>query len=445
MAISASIWHPTRVVPLAFFVAILVGTALLALPIARAGAGGAPFLIALFTATSAVCVTGLALVDTGTYWSGFGQGIILALVQLGGLGIMTAATLLGLLVSSRLKLGQRLLAQAETRTSALGDVVATLRLVILVTVTVQSVIAVLLFARFQASYEVTTGEAAWLALFHTVMAFNNAGFGLFADNLTRYALDPAVLLPLMAGIVIGGVGFPVLYELKRELFRPACWSLHTKLTLAGTLLLIPMGMLAVVAFEWWNPRTIGDMSVGGKLLSALFHSVSTRTAGFNTVDIGAMRPETLLVTSGLMLIGGGSAGTAGGVKVTTFLVLGLVVLAEVQGERDATTFRRRLSGETQRLALSVALLSIAIVAMATLALLSMTRFELTAVLFETVSAFATVGLSTGITAQLPPGAQIILIALMFTGRVGTVTLAAAMAMHARQRPYRFPKERPIIG
>ncbi len=445
MGISKAIWHPTRAVPLAFLAAIAVGTALLSLPIARAGPGGAPLLLALFTATSAVCVTGLTVVDTGSYWSGFGQAVILLLVQAGGLGIMTGATLLGLLVSNRLRLGQRLLAQAETRTTALGDVGATLKLVLLVTVVVQAVVAAVLFARFRWGYDASPGESAWLALFHSVMAYNNAGFGLFSDNVVRFAADGWVLLPLMAGVVIGGIGFPVLYELRRELLKPQCWSLHTKLTLAGTGLLIPAGALAVLAFEWWNPATIGGISPGAKVLNAVFHSVVSRTAGFNAVDIAAMRPETLLVTSGLMMIGGGSASTAGGIKVTTFLVLGLVVLAEVQGERDTAVFRRRLSGETQRLALTVALLSIAVVASATLILLSMTRFDLARVLFEVVSAFATVGLSTGITAQLPPGGQLLLIGLMFAGRVGTVTLAAALALRSRQRPYRYPEERPILG
>ena len=445
MGISKAIWHPTRVVPLAFLAAIAVGTALLSLPVARAGPGGAPLLVALFTATSAVCVTGLSVVDTGSYWSGFGQAIILLLVQAGGLGIMTAATLLGLLISNRLRLGQRLLAQAETRTTALGDVGETLTLVLLVTFAVQSAVALFLWVRLWWGYGLSPGEAGWEALFHAVMAFNNAGFGLFSDNVTRYALDAWVLLPLMAAVVIGGVGFPVLYELKRELTRPSCWSLHTKLTLLGTAILIPAGALMVLAFEWWNAGTIGEMSPGAKVLNAFFHSVVSRTAGFNAIDIGAMRPETLLATSGLMMIGGGSAGTAGGIKVTTFLILGLVVLAEIQGERDAASFRRRVSGETQRLALTVVLLSIGVVSAATLALLSMTTFDLSRVLFEVVSAFATVGLSTGITAQLPPGGQLLLVALMFAGRVGTVTLAAALALHARQRPYRFPEERPIIG
>lgn len=445
MRIRDAFTHPARAVPLGFLAAIAIGTALLSLPIARAGEGGAPFMVALFTATSAVCVTGLAVVDTGTYWSGFGQGVVLLLVQLGGLGIMTAATLLGLLVTNRTRLGQRLVAQVESGISTLGEVTATLRLVVITTLIVQSAIAAFLFARLFLGYGQPAGTAAWQALFHAVSAFNNAGFGLYPDNVAPFALDPLVLVPLMIAIVVGGIGFPVLYELKRELWRPACWSLHTKLTLSGTALLIPLGAVAVLAFESWNAATIGGMSAGDKLLNAVFHSVSTRTAGFNAVDIGAMRPETLLATTALMMIGGGSAGTAGGIKVGTFLILGLVVFAEIQGERDPVAFRRRIASETQRLALTIALLSIGTVAVAVFALLSITPLDLESVLFEAVSAFATVGLSTGITADLPPAGQAILVALMFAGRVGTVTIAAALALRQCKRPYRYPEERPILG
>lgn len=445
LALKKTVWHPTTVVPLAFLAAIAVGTLLLSIPLSRAGPGGAPLMVALFTATSAICVTGLTVVDTGSYWSPLGLGVILVLVQLGGLGIMTAATLLGLLVSNRLRLGQRLLAQAETRTTAVGDVGATLRLVFLVTITVQSVILTFLFLRFVFVYDRTLGEALWHALFHSVMSFNNAGFSLFENGLVHFVGDPWILVPIMAGVVIGGIGFPVLYELRRQLRRPQAWSFHTKLTLAGSLFLLVAGALLVLLFEWWNPRTLGQLDPGARVLNAFFHSVMSRSGGFHAVDTSAMHDETLLATSGLMLIGGGSAGTAGGIKVTTFLVLGLVVLAEIQGERDASGFRRRVSSETQRLALTVVLLSIAAIALGTLILLSMTDFGLSRTLFEVVSAFATVGLSTGITGQLPPGAQLVLVILMFAGRVGTVTLAAAIALHARQRPYRFPEERPIIG
>ncbi|MFC7537863.1 TrkH family potassium uptake protein [Sphingomonas sp. GCM10030256] len=437
--------NPARLVPLAFFVAIWIGTALLMLPVSRAGPGGAPFIVALFTSTSAVCVTGLVTVDTPTYWSGFGQAIILAMIQIGGLGIMTGATMLGLLVTRRLRLHHRLLAQAETRALSLGDIASVLRLILLVTATVELAIATVLTLRFAQHYDQPWGEAAWNGLFHAVSAFNNAGFARYTDNVIGFALDPFILVPLMLAVILGGIGFPVLYELREEFFTPRKWSLHTKITLAGTALLLALGFLLVLAFEWRNSGTLGPMSSGGKLLNAFFHSVVTRTAGFNSVDIAQMRPETLLVSDALMMIGGGSAGTAGGIKVSTFVVLGLIVWAEIRDEPDASAFSRRLSSEVQRQALTVVLLAIGIVATGTLMLLSLTRFGLSEVLFEVVSAFATVGLSTGITASLPPLGQVTLVCLMFIGRVGTITVATALALRTTRKPYRYPQERPIVG
>ena len=441
----ASVRNPARLVPLGFLAAIAVGTLLLMLPLARTGSGAAPFLTALFTSTSAVCVTGLIVVDTPTYWSGFGQAVILALIQIGGFGIMTGATMLGLLVTRRLKLNHRLLAQAETRTFALGDVGSVLRLIITATIIIELVVAVILTARFSVTYDQPMGEAAWNGLFHSVSAFNNAGFARYSDNVMSFAIDPIILIPLMLAVILGGIGFPVLYELKRELFTPAKWSLHTKLTLAGYGILLTVGVLAFLVFEWSNEASVGQMSFGGKLLSASFHSVVARTAGFNSLDIAQFRHETLLFTDALMLIGGGSAGTAGGIKVTTFVVLGLIVWAEITAEPDASAFGRRLSSEVQRQALTVVLLAIGVVATGTLVLLSVSEFELSHVLFEAVSAFATVGLSTGITAGLPPTGQFTLIVLMFLGRVGTVTAATALALNRGKRQYRYPKERPIVG
>jgi len=441
----ASVRHPARLIPLTFMAAIAIGTLLLLLPVSRAGPGGAPLLTALFTATSAACVTGLIVVDTPTYWSGFGQAVILGLIQVGGFGIMTGSTMLGVLVTRRLRLSQRLVAQAETRTLALGDVASVLRLILLVTLAVEVVVAIALGLRLYFNYGQAPVEALANGVFHSVSAFNNAGFARYTDNVMSFARDPFVLVPLMLAIVLGGIGFPVLYELRRELFTPRAWSLHTKLTLAGTALLLVLGIVSVLAFEWRNPATLGLMGVGDKLLNAAFHSVNSRTAGFNSLDIAAMRPETLLVSDALMLIGGGSAGTAGGIKVTTFLILGLIVWAEVKGEPDASAFRRRLSAEVQRQALTVVLLAIGVVSVGTLILLSVSRYGLSEVLFEAVSAFATVGLSTGITAGLPPSGQFTLILLMFVGRVGTVTVATALALKGTRRPYRYPKERPIVG
>lgn len=437
--------HPTRLVPAGFLAVIVLGTALLMLPFARAGAGAAPPLTALFTAVSATCVTGLAVVDTPTYWSGFGQAVILLLCQVGGFGIMTGATLLGVLVSRRLGLGTRLVAQVETRSLGLGDVIALLKLILLVTVTVEVLVAAVLTLRLHLGYGEPWPTALWNGVFQAVSAFNNAGFSTYSDNLIGFQADGLVLGPIMLAIVLGGIGFPVLHELRREPGRWRHWSVHTRLTLVGSALLLVGGTLAILAYEWANPDTLGPMAAGGKLLGALFHSVGARTAGFNSLDVGALRTETLAVHFVLMFVGGGSAGTAGGIKVTTFFLLGLAVWAEIRGERDTTVFRRRISTEVQRQALTVVLLGVSVIAVATLCLLSLTAYPFEVVAFEVISAFATVGLSTGITADLPAAGQLVLIALMFVGRVGTVTVATGLALRSRIAPYRYPEERPIVG
>lgn len=437
--------HPARLVPIAFLAAILVGTGLLSLPTSKAGEGGAPFLTALFTATSAVCVTGLIVEDTPTYWSGFGQGVILALFQVGGFGIMSGATLLGFLVTRKLRLSARLVAQAETRSLALGDVTAVLRLILLVTVGLELTIATILSVRLHYTYQEPWETAVWNGIFQAVSAFNNAGFSTYSDSLVGFASDPLILGPIMVAVILGGIGFPIFSDIRQNPTNANRWSVHTKVTLVGTGMLLFSGLLAVLIYEWNNPATLGNLGPGAKLLGAAFHSVMTRTAGFNTLDIGRLRPETLSVSYGLMLIGGGSAGTAGGIKVTTFLVLGLVVWAEVRGDPDVTAFRRRISRDVQRQALSVVLLAVGLVGTATLLLLSVSDFGLQDVLFETISAFATVGLSTGITADLPPAGKVIIMFLMFVGRVGTITVATGLALRSKQRPYRYPEERPIVG
>jgi len=437
-----SLRHPARLLPLAFLLAILFGTGLLMLPAAHAGGQGATLLAAAFTATSAVTVTGLAVQDTGTYWSGFGQGVILVLAQLGGLGIMSGATLLGLLVTRRLSLGTRLLAQAEVRVLALGDVLAVLRLILALALCVELATAAVLALRLRLSHGLNWGEAWWSGVFHAVGAFNNAGFSLYPDGLARFAADPLVLGPLALAVVVGSLGFPVMAEVMRQ---PRRLSLHSRLTLWGTAGLLLAGTAGVLLFEWNNPRTLGAMDAGSRLLSAAFHAVMTRSGGFNAGDTGALTQGSLALSCLLMLIGGGSAGTGGGIRVSTFLVLGLIVWAEVRGDPDVSAFRRRIPPDLQRQALTVATLAMLVVVAGTLAMLAMTDHPAGVLLFEVISAFATVGLSTGITGDLPPAAQWLLMLLMFVGRVGTVTVVTALALRRTRRLYRFPEERPIVG
>ncbi len=444
--------HPAQVIVLGFAGAVVVGTLLLLLPVARSGDGGARFLEALFTATSAVCVTGLVVVDTPSYWSGFGEGVIMGLIQVGGLGIMTLASLLGLLVSRRMGLQARLTAAAETKAVGLGDVRSVLTGVLAFTLLFEVLTALALTLRFWLGYDESPGRALYLGVFHSVSAFNNAGFALWSDSLVRFVDDPWICLPIAAAVISGGLGFPVIFELRRQL-RPAAtargrrrtWSLHLKLTLSATVVLLVLGTVFVSATEWNNPATLGALDTPGRLLAGFFQAVMPRTAGFNSLDYGQMEDGTLLGTIILMFIGGGSAGTAGGIKVTTFVILFFAVYSEVRGEPNVDAFGRRIDDRTIRQALTVVLLAIAAVVAATLALIEMTTLSTEVLLFEVVSAFATVGLSTGITADLPSTAQIILVGLMFLGRLGPITLVSALALRERTRLYELPEGRPIIG
>lgn len=430
---------------MAFLLAIVVGTVLLMLPVSHAKGLAAPWLTSFFTAVSAVCVTGLVVVDTGTYWSTFGQSIIMVLFQIGGFGMMTAATLLGLMVNSSLRLRTKLITQVEIHSLGLGDVASVARLVLVVTFVSELLIATLLTLRLHLAHDLPWGEAAWSGLFHAVSAFNNAGFSIHPDSLMRYATDALILLPVMVAIVIGGIGFPVLHDLRIKARDPRHWSLHTKLTLIGTGVLLLAGFGAVLVFEWSNPGTLGPMSAPDKLLSAAFASVSARTAGFNSLDIGAMTHESWALHYFLMFVGGGSAGTAGGVKIGTAAILALLVFAEIRGRADSEAFGRRVGASAQRQAITVLVLGSAMVVLGTLVILRVTDFATDRVIFEVISAFGTVGLSTGITADLPASGQLMLTLLMYIGRVGTITLAASLVLGERRMPYRYPEEHPIVG
>ena len=444
-AIRRALTHPVRSVPLAFLAVILLGAGTLTLPMARTVEDPDILMDALFTSVSAVCVTGLVTVDTATFWTPFGQAVILALIQLGGFGIMTLATLLALLVRKSIGLKGQLVAQSETHTLNLGDVRSVLLRVAKIMLSIEAATAVLLTGRFWIAYDASPGTAVWHGVFHAVSAFNNAGFGLFSDNLIGFAEDPWIIVPICAAIIAGGLGFPVIIQLVRGDQKMKNWSVHLRLTIYGTLGLLVLGIGLFAAFEWNRAGTLGPLSFTGKLLGSLAGGVFPRTAGFNSIDYGAASPETLMVTDILMFIGGGSAGTAGGIKITTFLVLGFSIWNEVRGRDEVTIAHRSISASSQRQALSVALLGVAAVVSGTLLLLMVTDYSLEKVLFESISAFATVGVSTGITYNLPPAAEWVLMALMFTGRIGTVTVASALALSSHPRLYRLPEERPIIG
>ncbi|WP_017197228.1 potassium transporter TrkG [Arthrobacter sp. M2012083] len=443
--LKAALLHPVRLVPLAFLAVIIVGAGILMLPISRTGGGEEIVTTAFFTAVSAVCVTGLITVDTATFWTPFGHAVILGLIQVGGFGIMSLATLLALFVRKTIGLRGQLVAQSETHTLNFGDVKSVLFRVVKIMAVFEAITALVLTVRFWVAYDDNPGTALWHGVFHAVSAFNNAGFALYSDNLIGFAEDPWIIVPICAAIIAGGLGFPVIIQLFRDRPKFKNWTIHLRLTVFGSLILLTVGVVLFAAFEWNRAETLGPLSFGGKILGSLAGGVFPRTAGFNSIDYGVATPETLMITNVLMFIGGGSAGTAGGIKITTFLVLGFAIWNEVRGREQVTIAHRSISSSTQRQALTVALLGVGAVILGTLLLLMSTDYSLEKVLFESISAFGTVGLSTGITYNLPPTAEWVLMALMFAGRIGTVTVASAIALASRPRLFMLPEERPIIG
>lgn len=442
---SSRLRHPTQVIASGFGTAILIGAALLSLPLATDSGERPPVIDALFTATSAVCVTGLVTVDTGQYWSTFGEVVILALIQVGGLGIMTLATMFAILVSGRLRLRTQLIAQVETKTARLHDVRRLVRNVVIFNLGSEVVIATILTVRFLTGYDMPLGAALYDGVFHAISAFNNAGFSVYSDSLMRFVSDPWISLTVAVAFIVGGLGFPVAFELARSWRRPREWSVLTRITLAATVPLLVIGTVVIGLTEFNNPRTLGPLDDQGKFLAAFFASATPRTAGFNSIDTAGMHPESWLFTDLLMFIGGGSAGTAGGIKVTTLGLLALVIWAEMRGEPRVNVGRRRIPETNQRQALAIALLAVGLVAVSTFILMHLSPHRLDQVLFEVVSAFGTVGLSTGITADLPRSGHVLIIVLMFAGRIGPLTLFSALALRERARRFEYPEERTIVG
>ena len=437
--------HPARLIAFGFGFVSLTGTALLMMPVATTSGERPAFVDALFTATSATCVTGLVTVDTGGHWSRFGEVVIMLLMQIGGLGIMTMATVVALVLSRHLGLQARLLVQAETKTLRLQDVRRVLRAIVTYSLIVETIVAVILTARFAIRYDMPMGEAAYDGVFHAISAFNSGGFSLYSDSMSRFVRDPIVSVTVSLAVLLGGIGYLVVFELSRNWRRPREWSVLTQITFGVTAVLVVLGTTVLTCAEWSNPRTFGPLDVPDKVIGGFFASVMPRSGGLNSVDIGAMREESLLTQIILMFIGGGSTSTAGGIKVTTFGLLAFVIWAEMRGQAHVHVGRRRIPESNQRQALSIALMSVGLVTAGALVLLAMTDHPFDRVLFEATSAFGTVGLSTGITPDLGRAGQLVVVALMFIGRIGPLTLASALALRERDRRYEYPEERTIVG
>jgi trk system potassium uptake protein TrkH len=436
--------NPAQLVLGAFVTLILAGTVLLRLPVAVDGSGHPGLLHALFWSTSAATVTGLGTVDVSTF-SLFGELVLLALIQLGGFGIMTIGSVLALVASRRVGLRQRMLAQAEIGAVDIGELRRLISAIAKITLAAEAGLALVLFLHFVTIEDIGVGEAAYSAVFHGVSAFNNAGISLYSDSLTRFVSDPLVVFPITAAFIMGGLGFPILVELRTKLLRPRRWSLHTRITLAATAFLLVVGPVVVLIFEWTNSTTLGPLGWWDKIQAAWFQGTTPRTAGFNTIDIGGLHEPTLNIMTALMFIGAGPASTSGGIKVTTFAVLGFAMWSEVRGDADVNVFHRRLPLAVLRQAMTIGLLSVGVVFGTATILVAITPYDFTHTLFEAASAFGTVGLSTGITGSLPSFGQVLLIFVMLAGRIGPVTFVTALALRERTRAYRFAEERPIIG
>jgi Trk-type K+ transport system membrane component len=436
--------HPARLVVAGFAAVIAIGTALLMLPVATTGPGGASFHNAVFQSTAAVTLAGLGIVDVPTYWSPAGQVIILALTQVGALGIVTSSLLLIVLIARRVGLRGRLAAQAETHTTGLGGMRRLVVGIVVFTLCAQALISLVLFALLLGSGR-TAGDAAWQGLFHGVAAFNNTGISIVPGGAAAFAGEPGILATMAVAVIVGGLGFPVWLELQRNPRNPSRWSLHAKLTLAATGILLVLGTVVITALEWTNPRTLGAMSGVDRIMNGVFAGVMPRTAGFASLDYGEINSDSLLFTEMLMFAGGGSGSVAGGIKVSTLALLVFVVIAEIRGEAEVNAFRRRIPEAVQRQALTVAALSINTIVLGALVVLASNDLPFADVVFEVAAAFTTAGLSTGITAELNGLGHAVLMVLMFLGRIGPLTLGVALVLRERDRRYSHPDERPLVG
>lgn len=452
---------PARFALLIFTGLILLWTALLSLPFASRDGEITPLADALFTAVSAICVTGLSTIDMAVHWSLFGELIILAGLQIGGIGVLTLASILGLTVTRRLGLRQRLMAAGDTnpmrmgrdvsesQAVGLGEIGGLLAAVATSLVVIEVTLTVLITPRLVAAgYDFW--HALWNGFYLAASAFTNTGFVPLKGGLDPFANDIYLLSVLGIGVFLGAIGFPVIFALYRYVVGGG-WrahkrlGLHTKLTLTTTLIFVIFGWLAIAGLEWNNTATFGDEGLGQTLFSSAYMSVMTRSGGLGIVDPLDMNGSTMLVMDMLMFVGGGSASTAGGIKVTTIAVLFLAAFAEARGYKDTQVFDRRIPNEVLRVSVSVLIWGATIVLISTVVLMHMTGKSLDVVLFEVISAFGTCGLSTGLSGDLPSAGKYVLAATMWAGRVGTVTLAAAVAATSRSRLFTLPEERPIVG
>ncbi|CAH0346077.1 TrkH family potassium uptake protein [Bacillus sp. CECT 9360] len=437
---------PPKILVLGFATLILLGACLLTLPIATHDGNGLVFLDALFTATSATCVTGLVVVDTADTFTTFGEIVILTLIQIGGLGFMTFATFFFFLLGKRISLRERLLLQETLNNVSFAGIVRLVKRVLIFTAIIELTGATILAIRF--SFDMPIGKAIYWGIFHAISNFNNAGFDLNGEfrSLTPFVDDPTVVLTVCALITLGGIGFIVMNELY-EYHDTRRVSVHTKVVLLMTLILTLGATILIFTFEFGNEKTLEPLSYTGKVLGSLFQAVTPRTAGANTLPIGDLTQSTLFLIIFLMYVGAGPGSTAGGIKITTFAVLSATLWSQIKGKEDVVLFRRRIVMETIFKALTVAAMGMFLVMFITM-LLTITegeRHNFIMYLFEATSAFGTVGLSMGLTPELSPIGKVLIIFTMFAGRLGPLTLAYAVSMRRKPNAFHHPKGKIMLG
>ena len=436
----------TQTIVLSFVLIILIGSLLLSLPIASANGQPTPILNAVFTATSATCVTGLVIYDTFTHWSDFGHIVILCLIQIGGLGFMSLVTMFSVFRGKRIGIYERRLLMQSEGNLRLSGVVKLLKRIILGTFSFELIGAFLLSFRFCKEFGVARG--IFFSLFHSISAFCNAGFDLMGikepfSSLTSYQSDPLVCLTLMFLIVVGGLGFLVWNDVLNYKFNFKRYSLHAKIVFTTTFIITASSILLFLIFE--DKNLLSNLTIDEKLLKSAFLAISPRTAGFNTLDLTQLSPGSEILTTILMFIGGGSGSTAGGIKITTVAVLFVSTLATARHNTHPEIFKRSIPNETLKQASAIFLLYISAVIVSIMLIATFEDTSISNVIFETVSAIGTVGLSKGITPTLTGISKLILILLMFGGRVGALSLFLSLAEKKVNAPVDRPKENVIVG
>jgi trk system potassium uptake protein len=436
---------PPKILVLGFGMIILLGSMLLSMPAATTDGKGLTWVDALFTATSATCVTGLVVVDTGDTFTQFGEIVILSMIQIGGLGFMSFATLLAFILGKRISLKERLIIQESLNNASVEGVVRLVKRILIFTAVIEIAGGILLSLRF--SQDMAAGKAIYFGFFHAISNFNNAGFDLMGgfQGLVAYADDPVINLTLISLISLGGIGFIVMNELF-EYKSTRRISLHTKMVLVVSGILVSAGALLIFILEFNNPATLKPMSMSGKILSALYQSVTPRTAGSNTLSIPDLKQTTLFILIFLMFIGASPGSTGGGIKTTTFAILMGAVKSQIRGREDVTFFGRRMDYSIIYKSLTVTLMALFLVIFVTMVLtITEPGKDFLMIFFEAVSAFATVGLSMGLTPELSEYGKIIIVFTMFAGRLGPLTLAFAVAKKRKEDHYRYPAGKVMIG